>query len=109
MSSDSSDYDASEDGDASVSSIDESSSESIHSSLFLDSENIVDACYVCNGHGELVICERCERGFHTFCVCMDSVPDDDFICTDCATSNISMHRNWDLTQYESFVVFAKRL
>ena len=75
--------------------------------MSLDSENIVDTCYVCNGYGELVICECCERGFHLFCACIESVPSEEFICSDCTSSRVCMHRNWDLPNNESFMLSRK--
>jgi len=31
----------------------------------------------------MVLCEGCDRGFHTFCFGMDKVPDDDYFCAEC--------------------------
>jgi hypothetical protein len=45
-------------------------------------------CSVCENDGDvakLLICDSCDRSFHTFCVGMDIVPDgdDEWFCTEC--------------------------
>ncbi|GMH43992.1 hypothetical protein BSKO_11926 [Bryopsis sp. KO-2023] len=51
----------------------------------------VDAisCEVCLDGGDehiLLLCEGCHRGFHTRCVGLEEVPDDDYYCVDCVAS-----------------------
>jgi hypothetical protein len=51
-----------------------------------------DACHVCQGHGELMICDGgeeddgCGKAFHASCVGRSEIPVGDWICQDCATS-----------------------
>jgi len=45
-------------------------------------------CQICDqGHNEevLLICDGCEKCFHTYCVGLNSIPDRGFQCNDCQT------------------------
>jgi len=50
-----------------------------------------DLCCVCRVHGELLICDGgdrtpgCRRGFHISCVGLETIPDGDWICQECAS------------------------
>ncbi|GMH43969.1 hypothetical protein BSKO_11903 [Bryopsis sp. KO-2023] len=53
----------------------------------VDADAII--CEVCNDGGDehiLLICDGCQRGFHTRCVGLPEVPEDDYYCHDCAPS-----------------------
>ena len=42
-----------------------------------------DVCASCGGHGELVLCDGCEAGFHLACVGLRSVPEGEWLCPHC--------------------------
>eukprot|EP00529_Nitzschia_sp_RCC80_P021676 CAMPEP_0113471396 /NCGR_PEP_ID=MMETSP0014_2-20120614/16955_1 /TAXON_ID=2857 /ORGANISM="Nitzschia sp." /LENGTH=389 /DNA_ID=CAMNT_0000364027 /DNA_START=75 /DNA_END=1241 /DNA_ORIENTATION=- /assembly_acc=CAM_ASM_000159 len=50
-----------------------------------------DLCCICRVHGELLICDGgdhtpgCSRGFHSYCVGLETIPDGDWICQECAS------------------------
>jgi len=57
-----------------------------------EEESHDDVCQICNEDGELMICdggkdmEGCGRGFHALCVGRSTIPEGDWICSDCARS-----------------------
>ena len=46
----------------------------------------------CKGGADhlLLLCDQCDRGFHTYCCNppLDDIPDDDWYCMKCISSNI---------------------
>jgi len=51
--------------------------------LALDSDD--DACTVCGGAGDLVLCDDCPRAWHLHCSVpvLDAVPEGDWTCAAC--------------------------
>jgi hypothetical protein len=51
----------------------------------IDDQNKEEGCKLCGkdtDHGKLIICDRCEGEYHTFCLEMplQSVPENEFFC-----------------------------
>lgn len=43
-----------------------------------------DKCAICDDNGKLIICDRCQKSFHIFCVCLTDVPTSEFwYCAEC--------------------------
>lgn len=54
-------------------------------------------CEVCGGGGagdKMVLCDRCDRGFHAFCLTpeLDELPDDAWYCHECTQTIHCLHR-----------------
>ncbi|CTQ86796.1 PHD-type domain-containing protein [Caenorhabditis elegans] len=53
-------------------------------------------CSICNKpekEDEIVFCDRCDRGFHTYCVGLKKLPQGTWICdTYCAIENMKFNR-----------------
>src|SRR5690606_24692927 len=59
--------------------------------LYIDSWQCIDCkdCEICGDKGaerELVLCDMCDRGYHTFCLDppLKKLPQGRFLCLDCA-------------------------
>jgi Rad4 beta-hairpin domain 3/Rad4 beta-hairpin domain 2/Rad4 transglutaminase-like domain/Rad4 beta-hairpin domain 1/Histone-lysine N-methyltransferase NSD-like, PHD zinc finger 1 len=52
-----------------------------------------DACRACKEGGELLCCDLCPRTYHLRCVDLDTVPEGDWVCTDCSTSSTKLTAN----------------
>ena len=70
-----------------------------------DDEN--DVCTICQGHGELMVCdggdrmEGCGRSFHIACIDRVVVPEGDWVCQDCANeSDLREARGAGIEGYE---------
>lgn len=48
-----------------------------------DSEQLCEICQDDDHDRLLLLCDRCDLGFHLFCVGLDSVPEGDWYCTSC--------------------------
>mmetsp|Transcript_13338 Transcript_13338/g.17585 ORF Transcript_13338/g.17585 Transcript_13338/m.17585 type:complete len:1529 (-) Transcript_13338:289-4875(-) len=42
-----------------------------------------DECAVCTEVGDLVLCDKCPRGFHLQCISLKEAPKDDWTCPNC--------------------------
>lgn len=51
-----------------------------------DDEEDVSRCVLCgssHGEDELLLCDNCNDGYHTFCLGLDTVPEGDWFCATC--------------------------
>ena len=49
----------------------------------MESYSSWSVCLVCkqdSDHPHLLLCEKCNDPYHTYCLGLKSIPDDDFIC-----------------------------
>lgn len=49
----------------------------------LDTGDSDDSCTVCGDDGELLLCDRCPRAFHTACLELQYIPEGDWYCPYC--------------------------
>ncbi|CAK9296730.1 unnamed protein product [Gordionus sp. m RMFG-2023] len=43
-------------------------------------------CFNTGNEAEMMCCDKCDRGFHSFCVGMETIPDGEWICFNCLKS-----------------------
>lgn len=51
-----------------------------------DIENDFEACEVCNKTTDaqkMLLCDGCDKGFHTFCIGLKHIPKEAWFCTEC--------------------------